>query len=266
MRKINIKKLNFILMQFINTMYILLVVCLLFNQCKAHIFMKDPPSRHNKYSQHYTNNNLVNYNLNSPLNVSPDYFKFPCKGFSTGPPTTTFNGNTISISLEGTATHGGGHCQFGISYDNKEFVVLKTVLDTCLLDSMTYSFNLPENAMGGNMIVFWSWINRIGNREYYMECADVNVNNGNTQPTSITGKELLVVNLPGYKTVGEWNQGDSSSKTGKNLILQMKSKTLLVKVSQSSKVSQTTQKSTTQNRSFRLRKQRRRRRRKQRIN
>lgn len=207
--------------------------------CNAHIFIQDPPSRYNKYSEYYVSNNLVNYDLKSPLNVDPDYFTFPCKGFPIGPPTKIYQSNSISITLEGTAIHGGGHCQFGISYDNKEFVVLKTVFDTCLLDTLTYTLDLPENIPSGDIIIFWTWINRIGNREYYMECADISLNNGNQNNVDIIGKELLVVNLPGYSVVGEWNPGDSDLLTGKDLLLQRQTKILKVNQNQQNLPSET---------------------------
>lgn len=175
----------------------------------AHIFMSYPPSRHSKYSQYYVSNNLVNYNLMAPLLAGPDFFTFPCKGFKKGPSTVTFNDNNIRVTLEGTATHGGGHCQFGITYDDDTFIVLKTVMETCLIDGMSYTFNLPSNTPSGEVTVFWTWINKIGNREYYMECADVNIHNGNTNKNVVlTGLELAIANLPGYPIIPEypeWN-------------------------------------------------------------
>lgn len=199
----------------------LYIICLhlfmLFDVSLAHISMSFPPSRRNQLSEYYRNSGLVNYNLRSPLNVQPDFFSFPCKGFPKGPSVTTYESNTIAITLEGTAVHGGGHCQFGVSYDDKKFVVLKTVVGNCLLDRMSYSFDIPKDAKGGDVTVFWTWINRIGNREYYMECADVTMNtNGNT--TNISGKELLIVNLPGYPKVPEWEVGAPSSLDGRDLL------------------------------------------------
>jgi hypothetical protein len=168
----------------------------------------------------------VNYNLRSPLNAQPDFFTFPCKGFGIGSATTFYDNNEITITLEGTAVHGGGHCQFGISYDNKEFIVLKTVESTCLLDTMTYTFNLPDDARKGDMVVFWTWINKIGNREYYMECADVNVKGDSTKSVVIKGKELLVVNLPGYPTVAEGSMQEIGYQYGLDLLNARKDKYL----------------------------------------
>lgn len=98
---------------------------------RSHIQMMSPPPRRSKYSSYYLSNGLVNYNMNSPLITDGT---FPCKGFPKGPPTMEFISNTIRITLEGTATHGGGHCQFGISFDDTNFLVLETVIGTCLID------------------------------------------------------------------------------------------------------------------------------------
>lgn len=190
---------------------------IILNGCNAHISMSFPISRKNKLSEHYRNINDINYNIRSPLYTDTDKFTFPCKGFPVGPSTTIYNSNSITVTLEGTAIHGGGHCQFGISYDNKNFLVLKTVLNSCLLDSMSYKFDLPNNAPGGNLTVFWTWINRIGNREYYMECADVTVNNGNFGNSVVKGKELVIANILNYPIIPEWSIGASASTDGRYL-------------------------------------------------
>jgi hypothetical protein len=198
-----------------------LVNSLLANICNAHISMSYPISRRNQLSKIYRDSNNVDYDLRTPLYTNPNNFTFPCKGFPVGPSTTTYKDNSISVTLEGTAVHGGGHCQFGISYDNKNFLVLKTVLNSCLLDSMTYTFNLPDNAPGNNLIVFWTWVNRIGNREYYMECADVTVNNmipfDKNKEVVLQGKELLILNILNYPIVPEWEVGAPPSVDGRNL-------------------------------------------------
>lgn len=174
--------------------------CLFANVVRSHIQMRDPPPRRSKYSSYYVSSGLVDYNLMAPINAG---YSFPCKGYSSGPVTKTISGNTVSISLEGTATHGGGHCQFGISTDDKTFLVLKTVIRECLITSMSYSFNLPNNLPNTKVTVFWTWVNAIGNREYYMDCADVQLT-GSAEQTTVNGKSLLVLNLPGYQTIPEF--------------------------------------------------------------
>jgi hypothetical protein len=172
----------------------------------AHVMMKDPPPRRSKYSVYYRQSNNVDYNLVAPINAG---YSFPCKGFPPGPSTKTV-GKNVQITLEGSAIHGGGHCQFGISYDNANFVVLKTVPKNCLLNSMSYDFDLPDNVLNTKTIVFWTWINAIGNREYYMDCADVNINTNapSNSPSPVSGNELFVANLPGFPTIPEFPRPD----------------------------------------------------------
>lgn len=181
-------------------------VCIICIEC--HMFMRDPPSRKNKYSSYYMSIRDVDYNIMSPLNT--EGYSFPCKGFAKGPSTKVIHGKSVDIILEGTATHEGGHCQFGISYDNINFLVLKTVMSNCLLNSKSYTFNVPDNTPNGDVTIFWTWVNKIGNREYYMDCADITLNTGNKKVNGkLIGKELLVVNLPGYPTIPEFIQTGS---------------------------------------------------------
>ena len=197
-------------------MWFLFYVGILSDICSGHISMSSPPSRRNQLSSYYNKPGLVNYNLRSPLNANPDWFTFPCKGFPKGPSVATFNTNKISVTLEGTAVHGGGHCQFGVSYDDKTFYVLHTVVGDCLLRGMTYEFDVPRINNSSDVTIFWTWINRIGNREYYMECTDITLNTPITN--KIVAKELLIVNLPGYPRVPEWEPGASSNIDGRDLL------------------------------------------------
>jgi hypothetical protein len=188
----------------------------------AHVMMRDPPPRRSKYADYYVQNGLVDYNIMAPINSG---YSFPCKGFPQGPSTKTV-GKNVQITLEGSAIHGGGHCQFGISYDNANFVVLKTVVRNCLLNSMSYDFDLPDDVSNTKTIVFWTWINAIGNREYYMDCADVNVvtNSHSNSPASVSGYELFVANLPGFTTIPEFPRPEMYD--GSDLLLSHKPMTI----------------------------------------
>jgi len=138
----------------------------------------------------------------APLNT--EGYSFPCKGFPKGPVTHTFDSLDVSVTLEGTVTHGGGHCQFGISFDDSTFIVLKTVIRNCLLDGMSFQFSLPSTLPKNQFTLFWTWVNAIGNREYYMECADVALKSNPNIGQVSNGNELVVVNLPGYSTIPEF--------------------------------------------------------------
>lgn len=180
----------------------------------AHVFMKYPICRKSKYSSFYVKNNLVDYDIMAPLNSNG--YSFPCKGFPVSNSTTTINSNFIDIILEPgsspDSTHNGGICQFGISFDNKLFIVLKQLKKCMYNNLLNYRSEIPESVPNGKLIFFWTWINSIGNREYYMDCSDIilNRNRSNFVNDSIVyGKELIVVNLPGYKQIPEFPSGNS---------------------------------------------------------
>ncbi|KAK9760355.1 hypothetical protein K7432_015715 [Basidiobolus ranarum] len=131
----------------------------------------------------------------------------PCKGYEQGGIVQTVAaGGSIQVKLGGIATHNGGHCQFAISYDKSQtFAVLETIYSDCLIASKEYSVTIPSTAGSSRNVIFaWAWINKIGNREYYMNCADIEIHG--SAGGYITGPKLLVVNLPGYPTVPEFPQ------------------------------------------------------------
>jgi len=73
--------------------------------------------------------------------------------------------------MGGSATHNGGSCQFALSYDNAAtFGVIHEVVGGCPMDS-SYSFMVPAGVPAGKNVVFaWTWFNKSGNREMYMDC------------------------------------------------------------------------------------------------
>jgi len=59
---------------------------------------------------------------------------------------------------------------------------------------------LPANVPNCDSCIFaWSWINAIGNRELYMNCADIAIRGGSGH--SITGAGLLIANVGGHEIV-----------------------------------------------------------------
>ncbi|KAJ2750841.1 hypothetical protein GGI19_004867 [Coemansia pectinata] len=112
-------------------------------------------------------------------------------------------GQTIKVQFQGLASHSGGHGEFSISYDNATtFVVVHQELKYMFVDGpshlsnkptrMEYSITLPESLPGANHAVFaWTWVNASGNREFYMNCADVKISG---KPGSFTGRRMTVAN------------------------------------------------------------------------
>lgn len=68
------------------------------------------------------------------------------------------------------------------------------------LEGYEWPVLIPANAPSCERCTFaWSWINAIGNRELYMNCADVRIIGSGSG--SITGTPMLIANMPGYPTL-----------------------------------------------------------------
>ena len=82
--------------------------------------------------------------------------------------------------LVGGATHEGGSCQASISEDKgATFKVVKSYIGKCPVRSGgSFDFNVPKETKSGDVIFAWSWFNRVGFREMYMNCAVVTITNG----------------------------------------------------------------------------------------
>ncbi|KAN0083783.1 hypothetical protein V8E54_002871 [Elaphomyces granulatus] len=117
------------------------------------------------------------YSYTSPLSASGS--DYPCKGYANDPFVSVANytaGGSYQIELDGSATHGGGSCQISLSYDKaKTFNVIKSMEGGCPLTPQ-YSFTIPSDAPSGQALLAWTWFNKVGNREMYMNCAQVTIN------------------------------------------------------------------------------------------
>ncbi|KAH6694944.1 hypothetical protein BKA61DRAFT_254707 [Leptodontidium sp. MPI-SDFR-AT-0119] len=158
-------------------------------------------------SSHMIMNTPVPYGKSS-LNNSPllaDGSDFPCKqrtgvyeaeGASNAYPL----GSTQKLAFTGSATHGGGSCQVSITYDKaptKDSVwkVIHSIEGGCpikgvagnngddanLVSPDTYSFTVPTTLPAGEATLAWTWFNKIGNREMYMNCAPVTLSGGSSK-------------------------------------------------------------------------------------
>ncbi|KAJ2462779.1 hypothetical protein EV174_007058, partial [Coemansia sp. RSA 2320] len=66
-----------------------------------------------------------------------------------------------------------------------------------------YTFTLPAGLPGSDHAVFsWSWVNAIGNREFYNLCSDVSITGGSAP---YTGKQMTIANHAGYPTIPEFD-------------------------------------------------------------
>ncbi|KAI1913908.1 hypothetical protein LOZ65_005741 [Ophidiomyces ophidiicola] len=117
---------------------------------------------------------IKDFSYTAPL--KPDGSDYPCKGYHKDPFRAIAEyllGQNYSIKVVGSATHGGGSCQISISHDNGEtFKVIKSIVGGCPLKN-EYSFTVPRDVPPGNAILAWTWFNKVGNREMYMNCAHI---------------------------------------------------------------------------------------------
>ncbi|KAI1331937.1 lytic polysaccharide monooxygenase [Xylariaceae sp. FL0255] len=156
---------------------------------------------------------------NGPLQA--DGSDFPCK-FSasytaTGDASNTYAlGSDQTLSFQGSAVHGGGSCQIFISYDqpptaNSKLKVIHSIEGGCparnqtgnltpeiptLADPYTYKYTIPSNIPAGKATIGFSWLNRIGNREFYMNCGPVQLTGtGGSQSNYDALPDMLVMNI-----------------------------------------------------------------------
>ncbi|KAK5096301.1 hypothetical protein LTR70_003060 [Exophiala xenobiotica] len=149
---------------------------------------------------------------NSPLDGSGS--DYPCKGLTTtalqgGDENVMAIGAPQSLSFTGSAVHGGGSCQVSlakgttISPDMK-FMVIHSIEGGCPANTEgnlgnnadanvagTFQFSVPDHPdLGpGEYTLAWTWHNKVGNREMYMNCARVTV-------TGATKKRYAPANMP----------------------------------------------------------------------
>ncbi|OGM49186.1 extracellular protein [Aspergillus bombycis] len=116
------------------------------------------------------------YSYTNPLSTSGS--DYPCKGYANDPfnSVATYSpGQEYEMELQGSATHGGGSCQIGLSYDKgKSFHVIHSILGGCPIEKK-YKFTVPTDAPNGEALLSWTWFNKVGNREMYMNCAQVTI-------------------------------------------------------------------------------------------
>ncbi|KAJ2372927.1 hypothetical protein IW150_003874 [Coemansia sp. RSA 2607] len=148
----------------------------------------------------------LDYSMSSPLGANEPLCKHTVP-FPT-PCATWTAGQQVSVQFApGGAPHGGGHCQFSLSFDGgNTFVVVYEVLEHCFgadNGQRDFSFTLPSTLPSSDKAVFaWTWVNAIGNREFYMNCADVAIKGGSG---TYTGKQMTIANHAGYPTIPEFS-------------------------------------------------------------
>lgn len=155
-------------------------------------------------SAHMLLGNPVPYGKSS-LNNGPlaaDGSDFPCKSRpgafnAEGASNVYAQGSTQQLSFIGSAVHGGGSCQVSVTTDaqpdkNSVWKVIKSIEGGCPAQGQAgnmgdnakavvptkIDYKIPESLASGNYTLAWTWFNKVGNREMYMNCAAVTIEAG----------------------------------------------------------------------------------------
>ena len=133
---------------------------------------------------------------NSPLDKSGS--DFPCKSTSnTGGAVTEMQiGSPQKLSFTGSAVHGGGSCQLALTTDSpakkdSKWMVIHSIEGGCPANAegnigggasgsgaSTFNYKIPDGIKAGAYTLSWTWFNKVGNREMYMNCANVKITGG----------------------------------------------------------------------------------------
>ncbi|KYK61272.1 extracellular protein [Drechmeria coniospora] len=150
----------------------------------GHMEMTDPPPLGSTFNPN-TDEAFKDYNMRSPMNITGN--DFPCRkhhefmGTPRGKPVASWiPGQSYSMTIAGSADHKGGSCQASVSLDRgKSFKVIQSYIGNCPPPGESkYDFTLPSDVPSGEMLFAWSWLNNMGNREMYMNCAVIDVKAG----------------------------------------------------------------------------------------
>ncbi|KAE8372468.1 hypothetical protein BDV26DRAFT_301892 [Aspergillus bertholletiae] len=145
----------------------------------AHMEMIRPYAMKSQYDPKNDWSN-IDYDNTSPLDSNGA--NFPCRGHHKDTPWRTVAtytaGQTDYMELAPGNNHHGGSCQISLSYDNGQtFRVIESYMGGCPL-SLKWDFEVPASAPSGKALFAWSWFNIEGNREMYMNCAQVEIQGG----------------------------------------------------------------------------------------
>ena len=132
---------------------------------------------------------------NSPLEATGS--DFPCKAvpYTVNTMNEWSVGSEQTLSFTGTAVHGGGSCQISVTTDKEptkesKWKVIYSIEGGCPVEAAgnldqngpstnnAFKYTVPAELPNGVMTMAWTWFNKIGNREMYMNCAPITVSGG----------------------------------------------------------------------------------------
>ncbi|KAI5844032.1 hypothetical protein DFP73DRAFT_578866 [Morchella snyderi] len=188
-----------------HTLHLLQAAALLAAPALAHISMVKPvPIRH-KLNPNSSGPN-TDYTYSNPL--SENGTDYPCKNYHKllttpeGTPVETWPAGTVQTMTLGDATganHGGGSCQIALSDDSgATFRVIKSFIGACPMTTrQTLEVEIPAQAKPAKTIVAWTWFNKVGKREMYMNCAVVTITGAGAGLSGAEWPPLFTANIGG---------------------------------------------------------------------
>lgn len=168
-------------------------------------------------SAHLTMSSPKAWEVNSsPLDASGS--DFPCKGISydsSVAPNKIPKGERQALKLKGSAVHGGGSCQVSLTTDEKPtkdsvWKVIHSFEGGCPVSGQAgnlgsdpnmetpgdLGFEIPKDVPAGKYTLAWTWFNKIGNREMYMNCAPVEATgDGGSEGAFETLPDMFTANI-----------------------------------------------------------------------
>lgn len=151
---------------------------------QGHVALTFPPPFNAAYNPSTPPAN-VDYSITSPL--SSDGSNYPCKIAGGGvlspsdpggeSQVTWLQGEAANFTTGGGAIHAGGSCQASLSFDQgKTWKVIHSYIGDCPIGpDQKHNVAIPSDAPTGPAVFQWSWANRVGNREFYANCAAITI-------------------------------------------------------------------------------------------
>ena len=154
---------------------------------------------------------------NSPLDDMGD--DFPCKQRTGVYNISEMNNIKVGVPQElsfiGSAVHSRGSCQVSVTLDkeptkNSQWKVVHSIIGGCPSNitgnlpsnansngAAVFQYTLPKGMPNGQYTLGWTWFNKVGNREIYMNCAPITVTGGGNDNSVIEKlPDMFVANIP----------------------------------------------------------------------
>ncbi|KAI0398218.1 hypothetical protein F5Y17DRAFT_411447 [Xylariaceae sp. FL0594] len=185
------------------------VVAAVLAVANAHMIMTSP---HPFNPDNLNNSPLDKSGSDFPCKIGPDYAAVG------GSPNQFALGSQQTLAFQGSAVHGGGSCQVVMTYDNpptkdSQWKVIHSIEGGCpargqpinmgdnakQTDPYTYGYTIPSDIPTGKGTIGFVWYNRVGNREIYMNCGNLELTGkGGDKSNYDKLPDMLVLNLPGH--------------------------------------------------------------------